>query len=819
MAGILIKTKTYLALVPLLLILQACSSNGPDDTTPVFTTEAPIPRFDLSLHIQAEDATALPQASVQFGQLLRAADDNGRVVLQGLAGPVALVVHAPGHLSEPLILGPDDAASPVLVRLLNDGDGTRWVMHAAGDSMFGRRYQSPNSGEPLIPENDLAAGARHVVADMVNLFASADFRTVNLETAVTDLDERFALPRKRFILNSPTATLAGLAALQVDLAILANNHIRDYGDEGVAVTLAAMDAAGLAYQGAGPSDTAAYESHITSVKGTRIGTLSFTSVTGSFVNNNYPRNGAPVPDDLPEAEAWQYELRTWAYDGPGWQVPAAKRRVGEVWALYADVEADLSTNQRAAAFQAMTAVYPEIQDWVARRGHGGAAMWRDRDASAAIAALRQDVDLVIVQMHAGFQYQRAGAAALRSNARTAIDAGADIVICHHPHILQGVEFYKDRLIAYSLGNFVFEQDFLVTFASAFLRTVWEGNQLIQAKMVPFEIQAYQPVPVSGNAARRTLMDIWEMSLHGDRALRDVDGQVKVIRSQDDGLTQPAQLRWQLGRGHIRLTPPQPMVVGYSIPPGQSQPMEADMLSHNRLGLDDSDSALVDVGRDLFGWGSFEDNTADGQANGTTHWALNSSDKQVLHGEAFAGDRFLRIRSESSDREGILASPIARVPLIRHRLYRQAEDQLAPDDPEPSYSLRFHARLNQPAQARARFELFLFDDSNPTSDPISEELASHDVILDLPADGLWHLFDVAIPAAWLTVDDLRATNVRFGLFLSPAINAEASMDIDNVAFIEWRAAPTMPNRYGANTHIRNRSSETQPLQVLSLPLDR
>ena len=46
--------------------------------------------------------------------------------------------------------------------------------------------------------------------------------------------------------------------------------------------------------------------------------------------------------------------------------------------------------------------------------------------------------------------------------RAAVDAGADLVIGHHPHVLQGFEYYADTLIAHSLGNFVFDQDFLLT---------------------------------------------------------------------------------------------------------------------------------------------------------------------------------------------------------------------------------------------------------------------------------------------------------------------------------------------------------------------
>jgi len=66
-------------------------------------------------------------------------------------------------------------------------------------------------------------------------------------------------------------------------------------------------------------------------------------------------------------------------------------------------------------------------------------------------------DVVIVSMHAGQEYEREPGEKQKEFARAAIDAGADIVIGHHPHWVQTVEEYKGKWILYSLGNFVFDQ--------------------------------------------------------------------------------------------------------------------------------------------------------------------------------------------------------------------------------------------------------------------------------------------------------------------------------------------------------------------------
>jgi hypothetical protein len=92
----------------------------------------------------------------------------------------------------------------------------------------------------------------------------------------------------------------------------------------------------------------------------------------------------------------------------------------------------------------------------------------DIDKSAAVVdSVRPMVDLLIVTFHGGnegVKALRTGEAAeslgteprgdLRRWARAVIDAGADAVIGHGPHVLRGVEFYRDKLIAYSLGNFL-----------------------------------------------------------------------------------------------------------------------------------------------------------------------------------------------------------------------------------------------------------------------------------------------------------------------------------------------------------------------------
>jgi hypothetical protein len=78
----------------------------------------------------------------------------------------------------------------------------------------------------------------------------------------------------------------------------------------------------------------------------------------------------------------------------------------------------------------------------------------DDRAGALIRDARQRADIVVVSVHWGEEFVQLPANRERRIARSMIDAGAAIVVGHHPHVLREVELYADGLIAYSLGNFI-----------------------------------------------------------------------------------------------------------------------------------------------------------------------------------------------------------------------------------------------------------------------------------------------------------------------------------------------------------------------------
>lgn len=89
-----------------------------------------------------------------------------------------------------------------------------------------------------------------------------------------------------------------------------------------------------------------------------------------------------------------------------------------------------------------------------------------------IRKLREQCDYLVVYVHWGIERKETPEDYQRSLGKQYIDAGADVVIGSHPHVLQGVEYYKGKPIVYSLGNFIFGSSIPKT---ALLKVQWDGE--------------------------------------------------------------------------------------------------------------------------------------------------------------------------------------------------------------------------------------------------------------------------------------------------------------------------------------------------------
>lgn len=94
-------------------------------------------------------------------------------------------------------------------------------------------------------------------------------------------------------------------------------------------------------------------------------------------------------------------------------------------------------------------------DPVARKNKAGIAEYNEEKILKDIIDLRDKVDIKVVSLHADLEFVEYPAPSRVRFCRKLIDSGADIILQHHPHVPQGMEKYKEGLIVYSLGNFVF----------------------------------------------------------------------------------------------------------------------------------------------------------------------------------------------------------------------------------------------------------------------------------------------------------------------------------------------------------------------------
>lgn len=111
--------------------------------------------------------------------------------------------------------------------------------------------------------------------------------------------------------------------------------------------------------------------------------------------------------------------------------------------------------EKSVAVIGATRVIP-VADWAAGNGHPGMLAAYDPTALIeTIRTLRPQYDYLVVMIHWGIERADHPEEYQRTLGKSLIDAGADLVVGSHPHVLQGVEYYQGKPIVYSLGNFVF----------------------------------------------------------------------------------------------------------------------------------------------------------------------------------------------------------------------------------------------------------------------------------------------------------------------------------------------------------------------------
>lgn len=247
-------------------------------------------------------------------------------------------------------------------------------------------------------------------ARLQELFRSADLVMVNCESAITRSENRE--PKQFNFKMDPDLTQVFVRA-GISLVTLANNHVYDYGADGLRDTLRYLDAVGVGYVGAGMTLAEARRPVFRFIKGKRIAFLGY---------GNY----SPATENTPGV-AYRYPQHV-------------------------------------------------IED---------------------VRSAKQDgADIVVINFHWGIERAREPVMNDRALAYQAIDAGADIIVGHHPHVLQPTETYHGKVIAWSLGNFIFGGNRHPGKESALFDVVISPDGALSHRLVPIRIDAaetrYQP---------------------------------------------------------------------------------------------------------------------------------------------------------------------------------------------------------------------------------------------------------------------------------------------------------------------------------------
>ena len=152
-------------------------------------------------------------------------------------------------------------------------------------------------------------------------------------------------------------------------------------------------------------------------------------------------------------------------------------------------------------------------DWIAGPSKLGiAGVYDPTRAYAAIQSARSQADLIIVVAHWGTERVQQQNDTQTSLAHGFIDAGADLIVGGHPHVLQGLEQYKGKWIAYSTGNFIFTKS---TNAKTWETAVFEARCTKQSvcsmKLIPYDAELGQPVPMIPEDGANLLKEIGRLS--------------------------------------------------------------------------------------------------------------------------------------------------------------------------------------------------------------------------------------------------------------------------------------------------------------------
>jgi poly-gamma-glutamate synthesis protein (capsule biosynthesis protein) len=151
--------------------------------------------------------------------------------------------------------------------------------------------------------------------------------------------------------------------------------------------------------------------------------------------------------------------------------------------------------------------------------------------TSAVKSARKQADYVIVMFHWGIERQTTPSSRQVKFGHAAINAGADLVLSSHPHVIQGVELYKGKVIAYCLGNFVFSPGNVAGHDTMILTIELTQHRIVAVTARPYLIDGSgRPTPAKGNNRTRIIKKILTTS-RGRGTVATSSGGVVYLRAK------------------------------------------------------------------------------------------------------------------------------------------------------------------------------------------------------------------------------------------------------------------------------------------------
>jgi len=563
-------------------VTQANSNNA--DSPKKAAAEQTIPihsTIDIMGRVISQSGQPVEGASVTYINQKTTTDEFGEFEFYYEEGVQWLTVEHPRFIHRTRAVKKGDE---VLIRLTPD-DGETISLHFVGDTMFGRRYFDPNEdGNPndgLLGIDATPLEHLELLRFVQPLLESADISVINLESSLSPqpfIDPiaprpKHFHPTKEYIFATHQNAAKALKLAGVDVIDLANNHLYDALEQGVKDTFNGLEDAG------------------------------YQSGTGYF--------GA----GLSESQAWK---------------PAV-----------------INVKGQSIAFLGCTSItYPFIDGTPDKSAisyfaseasnKGGAARCIDGDIRKAVLEAAKKYDLVVMMIHGGSEYERAPTDVVIRMTNAAREAGANLVVNHQPHVVGGFEWDGSSVVAWTLGNFAFDQTLWETLETYLLAVHIRKGEVIRTYVEPLIIEGFIPKGVTGELA--------------EFVARGAAGREPGPYIIEDGSMEIDLF------GKSKRTEKVIPVEGKS---------EAGTIFKINSSWSVSSTKIQDefkVGRDLLWVGSFENEDTDPMIYKDTLWELDGPNKYLGNQYAYSGNNGVRLQRGALDKNDVVLTTVYRIPV-------------------------------------------------------------------------------------------------------------------------------------------------------------